>query len=112
MNIFRVINYGMKAKQGYNAPDEVIADTSFSFIEGFFIVSFIILGILSSGLLYFGIALGYNLMVIAGILFLIILIVDILVYRFIKKIIQNISTKITMAMRSKITTKDTINDNN
>jgi len=108
LNIFKIIDYGIKGKEGYNAPDELIADTSFGLIEGFFIISFFVLGIVSGALLYFGISFGYNLMVVFGVLFLIILIIDIAIYQFIKKIVQNISTKVTNGVRNQINEKNTI----
>ena len=37
-NIFKYIGYAFKAKQGINAPDELLADTSFGLVEGFFIL--------------------------------------------------------------------------
>lgn len=108
MNIFTLIDYGMKAKQGYDTPDEFIAETSFAFVESFFTTSFIILSIISGALLFFGFKFGYNLMILFGVLFLIILIVDIMIYRFTKKTLQNISTQVTSKVKRKMNNIRTI----
>jgi len=108
MNILKIIDYGLKARQGYNAPDELLAETSFGFVEGFFIISFIILGLVSGGLLFFGFRLGYSLMVVFGVLFLFILVVDIILYRFLKSTIQKISTNVTNTVKRQISRNTTV----
>jgi hypothetical protein len=92
----------MKAKQGYTAPDELIADTSFGIIEGFFILSFIILGILAGGSLFVGFSYGYVFFKIFGFILTIILIIDISVYRTVKRFVTKISKQVTSKAREKI----------
>lgn len=108
LNIFKYIDYVMKAKQGVNAPNELLADTSFGLIEGFFIISFIALGILSGGSLFIGFSYGYLFFKIFGFILLIILFFDILIFRFLKKTVSSISKKVTHSVQSKIKNYQTI----
>ncbi len=108
LNIFKYMDYAMKAKQGYNAPDELLAETSFGLIEGFFITSFIVLGLISGGLLYAGFSLGYLLLKIFGFLFLAVLIIDISIYRIVKRAVKNISRKVTKKVEEQINNYRTV----
>lgn len=98
--IFKYIDYAMKAKQGYEAPNELLAETTFAPIEWFFILSFIILGLLSGGSLFVGFYFGYLFFKIIGFILLFILCIDIIIFRFIKKTIENISQKVTSTVQS------------
>lgn len=106
--LFTYIDYARKAKQGYRAPDELIADTSFGIIEGYFLISFIILGILSGGFIFIGFYYGYLFFKIFGILFLLTLIIDIVIFRFVKKIVTNLSRNITSQVKNRINKNNTI----
>jgi hypothetical protein len=108
INIFKLIGYGMKAKQGYSEPDDLLADSSFGIVEGFFILSFVILGLISGILLYFGFSYGYSLMTFFGFLFLLMLFVDIAIYRIIKKAVQRISTKVTNTVKKQVSSNRTV----
>lgn len=94
MKIFTIIDYALKTKQGYEAPDELMGETSFAFIEGFFILSFVILGILSLSLLF--IAFFYNsyLALFFGFLFIMVLSVDIWIFKKVKKFVMSTSKKV------------------
>lgn len=94
----------MKAKQGYEAPDELIAETAFGPIEGFFILSFIIIGILTGGSLFVGFYYSLLFFKIIGFLFLGILIVDIIIFNFVKNIFTKISQNVTKSVREYTTT--------
>lgn len=100
--IFKYIDYAMKAKQGYSAPDELLADTSFGVVEGFFILSFIILGLLAGGSLFVGFSYGYVFFKVFGIILTLVLIVDIVIFRMVKRFIGTISKQVTNAAKNKI----------
>lgn len=93
--IFKYIDYALKAKQGYEAPDELIADTAFGPIEGIFFLSFIVLFLLSGGGLFVGFYYSLLFFKIIGFLLLAILIFDIMIFRFIKGLVGQISKKVT-----------------
>ncbi len=105
---FKYIDYALKARQGYNAPDELLADTSFGFIEGFFVISFIALGVLSGGSLFVGFHYGYLFFKIFGFILLVILVFDIILFRFLKKITEKLSKQITDTVKNRINTSSTI----
>ncbi len=107
-NIFKYIGYAFMAKQGMNAPEELLADTSFGLIEGFFIISFIILGLLTGISLFVGFSYGYLFFKIFGIILLVILAIDIFVYRKIKKFVTKISTKVTNKVKQEISNYRTV----
>lgn len=92
----------MKAKQGVNAPDELLADTSFGLIEGFFIISFIVLGVLTGGSLFLGFYYGYIFFKIFGFILLAVLVIDISIYRVVKRAVSSLSSKITNTVKQKI----------
>ena len=107
-NIFKYIGYAFKAKQGINAPDELLADTSFGLVEGFFILSFIVLGIIGGGSVFIGLTYGYLFFKVFGIILLLILCVDIAIYRKIKKFVGRISRKVTSQARNTINNYRTV----
>ena len=94
-NIVKYIGYAFKAKQGMNAPQDLLADTSFGLVEGFFILSFIALGIVGIGSVFVGFNYGYGFFKVFGIIMLLILILDIIIYRKVKKFIQKMSNQVT-----------------
>lgn len=98
--ILKYIDYAMKVKQGYEAPNELIAETTFAPIESFFVISFIVLGLLSGGSLFVGFYFGYLFFKIIGFILLFILLINIIIFRFIKKTIENISQKVTNNIQS------------
>lgn len=108
LNIFKYINYARKARQGYNKPEELIAETSFAPVEGIFILSFIALGIISGISLYVGFYYSYFFFKFIGIVFLLFLIGDIIIYSFVKRVVSSISSKLTNRVRGSIKRKNTI----
>ena len=92
--IIKYIDFAFKAKQGYSAPDELLSETSFSFIESFFISSFIILGIIAGGLGILAFSQGSNFALFFAILFLLVLVFDVWVFIKIKKIFKKLSKKV------------------
>lgn len=106
--LFKYIDYGLKAKQGYEAPDELLAETSFAPIEGLFIISFIVLGLVSGASLFAGFLYGYTFLKIFGFLFLGLLILDIMIFRWVKNLVEGISKKITSTLQQKIKRNEAI----
>ena len=101
LNIFKIIGYAFKAKQGADNPSELVSETSFAFIEGFFIISFIILGISTAGLGFLAFYYGSNIILIFSLLFLLALSFDIWVFIKIKKIFNKISKKVVNYSKEK-----------
>jgi len=106
--IFKYIGYALKAKQGITKPDEFIADTSFGLIEGVFIISFIILGILSLGLLFLGFYYNIVGLIIFGVVLSLILGVDVAIYLKVKQYIRRVSKNITDIARNSMSQRQAI----
>ncbi|MCI5050911.1 MAG: hypothetical protein MRY57_01225 [Candidatus Pacebacteria bacterium] len=106
LTLFKYIDYALKAKQGYEAPDELLADTSFGFIEGMFIMSFLILGLLGVLGIGFGIYFDLTFLVVIGIIFIIFLIIDIKIFLFLKRKVGDLSKKITENVRHNLQRKN------
>ncbi|MCA9353165.1 hypothetical protein KC901_03200 [Patescibacteria group bacterium] len=106
--IFKYIGYALKVKQGVHAPEELLADTSFSIVEGFFVTSFVVFGTLAGGSLFLGFYYGYLFFKIVGILLSFILIVDIMMFRSVKRFVRNISAEMTHRVKSTISNHQTI----
>ncbi|MFT6829603.1 MAG: hypothetical protein ACJAV6_000434 [Candidatus Paceibacteria bacterium] len=106
--IFKYIGYALTAKKGFNKPEELVADTSFGLVEGFFIISFIILGLLGGGALFLGFSYGYLFFKIFGIILIIILCIDIMIFRAVKSFIESISTKVTHSVKGALSNNNTI----
>lgn len=108
LNIFKYIGYALSSKKGINKPEELVADTSFGLIEGFFILSFVILGLLGIGSLFLGFNYGYIFFKIFGIIMIIILFIDIIIFRAVKKFVGKLSTHVTKKVRGVISNNQTI----
>lgn len=100
--IFKYIDYALRAKQGYEAPEELIADTAFGPVEGMFILSFVILFLFSGGSLFVGFYYSLLFFKIIGFLLVAILIADILLFRFLKGLVNKISKKVTHEIKTGI----------
>lgn len=99
----------MKAKQGYEAPDELLAETSFGPIEGFFISSFVILFLLLGGSFFIGFYYSLLFFKIIGFVLLLILVFDIFLFITIKKIFIRLSKKITTRVKKEVNSFRNIN---
>lgn len=104
----KYIDYAMKAKQGYEEPDGFLAETAFAPIEGFFILSFIILGVLSGGSLFVGFFYQFLFFRVIGIIFLMILVGDIFLFITVKRIINRFSKKVVNKVKQRIHYNKTI----
>ena len=93
-NIFTIIDYSLKAKQGYQEPEELISETSFGLIESFFIISFIILGLITGGLGFLVFYYGSIIVFILALLFGITLSFDIWIYIKVKSFFKKMSKKV------------------
>ena len=87
--IFKYIHQIVNIKNATEKPQEFISETIISAIKNFFVTSFVILAGIT--LILFFIALNSNSLFfpIAAVLFTIALIIDIFLYFFIKKMINN-----------------------
>ncbi len=92
--IFTLIDYALKAKQGMEKPEDLLAETSFAFLEIYFYVSFAFLGLFTFCLWCFVI---YFLSVIGGVfatLFSLALAFDIFIFIKVKRFFERMSKKI------------------
>lgn len=91
--MFKYIKYFFDARSAYEKPDEFLADTSFGIVQGFFILSFIVLGLLGGGFIAAGIHYDQGFMRFIGILLVSILALDIFVFIRVKKNISRIAKR-------------------
>lgn len=94
MNIFKIIDLSLKAKQGIEHPDELLAESSFAFIETIFIVAALVLAVLTLGLGFAAFYYSSYILLFFSILFLFSLSFDIWLYLVVKRFIEKISKKI------------------
>jgi hypothetical protein len=102
MNIFKVIDYTMKTKQGIEHPDELMSELSFGFIEGYFITSFIILGLLTGASFWFGFISDVIFFKITFWFFLLLLIASIGIFIILKRLVGKISKKVSDTVTTRI----------
>lgn len=93
--LFKYITYFLSAKKLYEKPDEVLGEVPIAYIQGFFITSFIIIGLVMAALLGFGFSFDILLLKIFGFVFLAILIVDIIIYTIVVRKIKQLVEKIS-----------------
>lgn len=91
LNIFKYITYAFKTKKGIEHTDEFIKDVSFGPIEAFFILSFIILGILGFGLGFLAFYYDSGLALFFAIMFLSTLSFDVWIFIKVKKFFTKMS---------------------
>jgi len=89
--MFKFIYYALLAKRAKENPEELLADFSFGPIEGFFIISFVILGIISLGLGFLAFSYGSKITLFFAILFLAILSIDIYIFLKVKRFFLNLT---------------------
>jgi len=107
-SLLNIINYAKKARSGYSNPEELMAETSFGVIEGFFITGLIITGLLMVGLLFTGFYFDITFLKIIGFLFSALFFGIIMLYRFIKKVIKKATNTISQKVRHNFNPKNTI----
>ena len=103
MSIFKYIGYAFHAKRGIEHPDEFIADISFAPLETFFIVSFIILGLITLGLGFLAFWYVSNALLVFALLFLLVLSVDIFLYVKIRRAFIRMGKQVQSFSKKKIT---------
>ncbi len=93
-NIIKIIDYSFKAKKGINNTSELATDISFGPLEGLFIISFILFGIIVLGLGFVAFHFISNIALFFAILFLAVLVFDIWLFvnvkLFFKKLSKNV----------------------
>ncbi len=94
LKVFTIIDYVLKAKQGVEKPEELLADTSFSFLEFFFYVSFALLGLFTAALWFFTFFKESAILGFFATLFSLALAFDIFLFIKIKKFFARMSKKI------------------
>ena len=91
MNIFKYIGYAFQAKKGISHTDEFVQDVSFGPFETVFIISFVILGIITLGLGFLAFYYVNNIAFIFFMLFLLVLSVDIFIFIKVRNFFKKIS---------------------
>ena len=110
MSIFKYIGYALHAKRGIERPDEFIADISFAPLETFFIVSFIILGLITLGLGFLAFLYASNILLIFALLFLTVLSIDIFFYIKIRRAFIGMGKKVQSFSKKKMSKLFSKND--
>lgn len=94
MGFFTIIDYALKGKQAYEAPEDLLSETAFGFIELYFILSFIVLFLLGGGLMTLGIIYSSWVLGVFGFLFLSALGISIFIYIKVQNFFSKMSKKI------------------
>ena len=108
LTLFKYIDYAFKAKQGYKAPHELLADTSFGFLEIYFIIGFFTSIILGGGLLTLGIVYNLIFLKIIGIIFLVVFVINIIFYCIVKGFVKKISRQSIQTVQQKMRNRKSI----
>lgn len=91
--LFKYINYAFRTKKAIDQTDEFLSDASFAPLEGVFIISFMILGIITLGLGFLAFFYLSKLALFFAIIFLLILSIDIFIFIKVKKALNKLSRK-------------------
>lgn len=86
--MFKYIKYFFDAKSAYEKPDEFIADTSMGLVGGFFALGFVGLTVVSAILIYLSIVHSQPVMMYFAFAFIVLLIIEVVVFIKIKAFIQ------------------------
>ena len=92
--MLKTIVYIFQAKKGMDHPDELVSDVSFGLLGSFFVASFVILGILTGILCFVGFYFDLGFFKVFGVLFGMVLGIDIIVYTKVKKYFKRTSKRV------------------
>lgn len=98
--IFKYIGYAFQAKRGLENPGELVSDISFGPVQLFFILSFIALGLITVLVGFLGIHFDSIIFLILSFLFLMVLIIDIWIYRRVKRFFTSLGKRVVDVSQS------------
>lgn len=105
--LVKYITYFLSAKKLYENPDEVIGEVPIAYIQGLFVTSMTIIGLMVLALLGFGFYFNIFLLKIFGFLFLIILVVEVIIYSIIIKRVKKFIAHVNQKTREYLSRKPT-----
>ncbi len=102
IKIFKYIRYFFQAKKGMNKPDELMTDLSFGIVEGFFVMSLLILGLLAGLAGFLGFYYDSGLLKFFMVLFVLVFIGDLVLLRVLKRGVGRIMKNMTSEVHKRM----------
>lgn len=106
----KYFDFVRKIKRGLKNPQEFVSEASFGFIEGYFVISLMVLALFTGISIWLGFFNDIVFFKITTFFFGLLFVSVFIVFQMLKRFTERVSKKITHHMRNRLQKKDTVID--